>query len=212
MITIETFTYNAFDENTFILFDNTKECVIVDAGCIDSNEKNELASYITANGLKPVKLLTTHGHLDHVFGNKYVVETYNIPSEANKLDEPLMLSAKNHASMYGFACDDVPPIANALNDNDSVKFGNSELKVLHVPGHSPGSIAFHSESENFVIVGDVLFHGSIGRTDLPGGDFHTLIRSIKTKLMVLNEQTIVYPGHGEVTTIKAEKHHNPFLK
>ena len=211
MINIKTFVFNGFQENTFVLFDETKECIIIDAGCYDNSEKENLVSFIENNNLKPVKLVNTHGHIDHLLGVNFLRGKYNIPFEAHKLDEPIVCSTNEYAELFGFSFNDSPTIDNYLNEIDEIKFGNSSLEIFHVPGHSPGSLAFYSKSQEFVIVGDVLFNGSIGRTDLPGGDYDTLIHSIKTKLLNLPENVEVLSGHGNNTSIAYEKKTNPFL-
>ena len=211
MITIKAFAFNPFQENTYVLFDGTKECVIVDAGCHGPEEQNELADFISSTGLKPVLAINTHGHVDHVLGNAFVKETYNIKIAANPEDLPLFQMASQQALMYGFTIDDVPLIDQNLNDGDEITFGNSTLKVIHTPGHSKGGICLLSSEDGFVLSGDSLFQGSIGRTDLPGGNYDQLISGIKTKLLTLPPNTKVYPGHGNPSSIKWEKENNPFL-
>lgn len=211
MLKLKTFVFNPFQENTFILYDETKECVIIDAGNNDLNEKNELFSFIEKNSLTPKYILNTHCHIDHIMGNADLIEKYNIPSVAHKEDLPLMERANDMALAFGLNVKEPPKPNKYVMDEDEIKFGNSVLEVRHVPGHSPGSIAFIAKDERFAIVGDVLFKGSIGRTDLPGGDYNTLISSIKQKLFTLNDDFIVYPGHGDSTTIQHERNTNPFL-
>ena len=211
MLKIKTFVFNPFQENTFILYDETRECVIIDAGNNDLNEKTELFSFIEKNTLIPKYILNTHCHIDHIMGNADVIEKYNIPSVAHKEDLPLIERANDMALAFGFNVKEPPKPNKYVIDGDEIKFGNSVLKVRHVPGHSPGSIVFIANDERFAIVGDVLFKGSIGRTDLPGGDYNTLINSIKQKLFSLNDDFIVYPGHGDSTTIHHERNTNPFL-
>jgi len=211
MIQIDFFTFNPFQENTYILSDETKECLVIDPGCYDSFEKDELERFITDQNLKPVKLLNTHCHIDHVLGNKFVADKYKLPLELNSKEVPLLKAVKEYAPQYGIYCEPSPEAAVFLNEGDRVRFGNSELKVLFTPGHSPGSICFFNEKEKFIISGDVLFQMSIGRTDLPGGDYDTLIKSIREKLFVLDDDIKVYPGHGPMTNIGFEKKNNPFL-
>ena len=211
MITIKPFVFNPFQENTYVLFDETNECVIVDAGCHGPDEQKELADFIQKNNLKPVLAINTHGHVDHILGNAFVKKTYNIDIAGNPEDLQLIQSATQHALMYGFTIDDVPLIDRYLNDGDEITFGNSKLKVLHTPGHSKGGICLLNTEDGFILSGDTLFQGSIGRTDLPGGNYDQLIDSIKTKLLVLNPNTKVYTGHGESTSIGWEKENNPFL-
>ena len=211
MINVHFFTFNGFQENTYILSDQTKECVIIDPGCYSNQEQQELTHYITSNELIPVKLLNTHGHIDHVLGNNFVASTYNIGLEMHEKDLPTLHATPAYGTTYGFNIDPSPEPSTLLEEGDVVQFGNSELEVLFTPGHSAGHIVFVSHKDQFVINGDVLFRGSIGRTDLPGGDYNTLIESIKTKLMTLPENYVVYTGHGGSTTIGFEKNNNPFL-
>ena len=164
------------------------------------------------NRLKPVHLVNTHCHLDHVFGNKFIVDTFNLQTEASKEEEFNISNALNAANLYGIKMDAPYPIKKYLKEGEKITFGFSELEILHVPGHTAGSLVFYNKNEKIAIVGDVLFNGSIGRTDLPGGDYDTLISQIKTKLFNLPEDVIVYPGHGPHTQIGIEKRHNPFFK
>ncbi len=211
MIQVHYFTFNGFQENTYILYDETKECVIIDPGCYSNEEQTELAQYIAKHDLKPVKLLNTHCHIDHVLGNSYVANKYNIGLEMHEKDLPTLHATPEYGHLYGFHIEKSPEPSVLLKEGDKVKFGNSELDVLFTPGHSAGHIVFVARKEKFIINGDVLFMGSIGRTDLPGGDYETLINSIKTKLLTLDEDFKVYTGHGPATTIGFEKDNNPFL-
>jgi glyoxylase-like metal-dependent hydrolase (beta-lactamase superfamily II) len=211
MIHLHQFIFNDFQENTYVIWDETNECVIIDAGCYYENERNDLKKFIEGKNLKPVLLLNTHCHLDHVFGNKWVKETFQIPYYAHTDDLFLLHGMMTTARLYGFQIDLSPDPDHSLTEGEEVKFGNSSLKVLHTPGHSPGSVSLYSESNGFVIGGDVLFNGSIGRVDLPGGNYETLMQNITTKLLTLPEETKVYSGHGTVTTIGAEKRMNPFV-
>ncbi|NJK94567.1 MAG: MBL fold metallo-hydrolase [Bacteroidales bacterium] len=211
MIKIKTLVFNPFQENTYLLSDETNECIIVDAGCYGPKEFDLLINYIEKNQLNPVRLVNTHCHVDHILGIGELMQKYNIPFEANKEEDPIIADAVNHGKVFGFVLDQPPFPTHYIKEGDEIKFGNSLLKVLEVPGHSRGHIALHSEAENFVVVGDVLFRGSIGRTDLPGGDYDQLINSIYKKLLVLDRSTVVYPGHGPSTTIGQEIMTNPFL-
>jgi glyoxylase-like metal-dependent hydrolase (beta-lactamase superfamily II) len=211
MIQVHYFTFNAFQENTYVLFDESKECIIIDPGCSNGNERKALEHYINQQALKPVKLVNTHCHIDHVLGNKWVAEKYGIELYMNENDIKNLKATVAYASVFGMVCDESPEPAHLLNQGDILSFGNSQLEVLFTPGHSPGSISFYAKNEGFVVAGDVLFRGSIGRTDLPGGNMETLINSIQTQLLVLPENTIVLSGHGEQTTIGEEKKLNPFL-
>lgn len=211
MITIHFFTFGPFQENTYVLYDETKECIIIDPGCYDNAERTELAAFITDKGLKPVKLINTHCHLDHVFGNGFVADKYKLKLEINKQDQRVLDSFLTTCAMYGLNAEPSPAPSVYLEEGDVIKFGNSTLEILFTPGHSPGSITFYNREQKFMIAGDVLFYGSIGRTDLPGGNFETLISSIKNKLFPLGDDFKVYSGHGPETNIGFERMNNPFL-
>jgi glyoxylase-like metal-dependent hydrolase (beta-lactamase superfamily II) len=211
MTKIKTFVFNPFQENTFLLYDETKECIIIDAGCNEVHEFEAIDKFIEENKLVVQSIVNTHCHIDHIMGNAYLVNKYNVPSVAHKEDMPLLERSNDMALAFGFQVEE-PPIPNQfVNEGEKITFGNTELEVKHVPGHSPGSIALYCENSNFVIVGYVLFAGSIGRTDLPGGDYDTLIASINDKIFALPDETQVYPGHGEKTTVAHEKGTNPFF-
>ena len=211
MVKVVTFTFNPFQENTYLLHDETKECIIFDPGCSNSAEKKELTDYIEQNDLKPVRLINTHCHLDHIFGNKFIAEKYNLSLEIHRGEIPVLKHAPQSAAMFGINVEPSTEPSIFIEEGDIITFGNAKLKALLTPGHSPASLSFYCAEDNFIIAGDVLFHNSIGRTDLPGGDFNTLINSIRTKLFVLPDETKVYPGHMQATTIGFEKAHNPFL-
>ena len=211
MITVYSFAFGPFQENTYVLHDETGECIIIDPGCYDKQEREELSAYIALNSLKPVRLINTHCHIDHVVGNKYVSQTYNLKLEINEHDLPILNSLMMVAAMYNLQAEPSPEPSVFLNEGDKVTFGNSSLDILFTPGHSPGSITFYSISQKIMIVGDVLFYGSIGRTDLPGGNYETLIQSIQNKLLPLGDEYVVYNGHGPSTTIGFERKNNPFL-
>lgn len=208
---IKSFAFNAFQENTFIVSDETGEALIIDAGCYNETEVDALSDYLEENRLKPVKLLNTHCHIDHIVGVNSLKEKFKIPFAASLEDKYLLDTAVQQAMVLGFSITENPTIDENVEEG-VFSFGKSEFQVFAVPGHSVGSLAFYSEKDNFVIVGDVLFNGSIGRTDLPNGDYDTLINSINSKLMVLPKETVVYPGHGPSTTIGKEHDTNPFLK
>jgi len=211
MITIKTFIFNDFQENTFLLFDETDECIIIDAGCYNKDELKEITDFIKTNKLKPILLLNTHFHIDHILGVSALKQKYNIPVLGNNNDNSILETAEEYGKQFGFDKPISFKIDKNINDGDIVRFGDSELKILSVPGHTPGHLAFYSQNDNFVIVGDVLFKGSIGRTDLPGGDLDLLYKSIKEKLLTLDGLTQVLPGHGYFTTISLEKKNNPFI-
>ena len=206
------FTFNPFQENTYVLYDDTKECIIFDPGCFENSEKLELDNFIAANDLKPVRLINTHCHIDHVFGNAFVAKRYGLQLEAHKGEIPVLASCERVGEMYGIPyLEASPPISKFIEGGDVISFGNTKLEAIFTPGHSPASLSFFCREENILIAGDVLFRESIGRTDLPGGDHDTLIKSIKEKLMILEDDVRVFPGHGPETTIGWEKVRNPFL-
>jgi hydroxyacylglutathione hydrolase len=205
-------TFNQFQENTYLLHDDTNKCIVIDPGCYDQRERDQLKKYIEDNKLEVVRLLNTHCHIDHVLGNKFVADTYKVPLEIHPEDEQTLRSVPAYAPVYGFPMYAEQLAEKYLHQGDTIKFGNSELEVIFAPGHAPGHVVFYNRKEKILIGGDVLFQGSIGRTDLPGGDFDTLINSIKTQLFTLPDEVTVYPGHGPETTIGYEKKYNPFLQ
>lgn len=210
-MTLKTFVFNHFNENTYVLYDDSRECVIVDAGCDSPAEQNELTAFIADHKLKPVLLLNTHGHVDHILGNNFVKKHYQLTLAAHAADAEIMAGAPLFGEIYGFMVPPPPTIDRTLEANEVISFGNSRLKVLHTPGHSPGSVCFWEEDDRILIAGDTLFQGSIGRSDLPGGDHDQLIDNIKSKLLTLPPNTEVFCGHGPQTNIAQEKAHNPFL-
>jgi hydroxyacylglutathione hydrolase len=203
--------FSPIQVNTYILAEESGDCAIIDCGCYDKEECDEFAKFIEDKGLKPVMLLNTHSHLDHIFGNKFILERYGLRPYASELDEMNRISAPSHAMLFGLTMEEPPEPGDFITDNQIISFGKTKLLSLHVPGHTTGSIAFYSESDNCVFTGDALFAGSIGRTDLPGGNYEILMNSIRNKLFVLPPSTIVYPGHGEKTTIDNEIKTNPFF-
>lgn len=210
MLKLQSFVFNPFQENTFVLFDETKDCVIIDPGCIEETEKKELTDFIQDHDLHVKLLLNTHCHIDHVLGNYFVKEKYKTNLLIHKVEDPILKAVRVYAPNYGFYQYQETTPDGYLEEGDVVKFGQQVLKVLFVPGHAPGHIAFYDENSRILIGGDVLFYNSIGRTDLPGGDFNTLINSIHNKLFTLPDDVKVYPGHGPETTIGFEKRTNPF--
>ncbi len=210
---IKSFTFNPFQENTYVVYDDTKECIIIDPGCYTDKERDELRRFITSEELKPIKLINTHCHIDHVLGNKFASELWNLELYMNKEDLPLLENAGNIGKMYGMEDYEGSPYPkHFLAQDDTLTFGESSFKILFTPGHAPGHICLYSKENNLVIAGDVLFQGSIGRTDLPGGDHGTLINSIITQLFPLPNETQVFCGHGPATNLGYEKEHNPFLQ
>lgn len=209
---IKIFTFNQFFENTFIISDSTNECIIIDPGCYDKNEKQILQDYILSNNLVPTRLINTHCHIDHILGNNFVSKTWDLELEIHQKDIDLLKNSKDIADLYGFVNYENSPITNKfLVEGDIIEFGKSKLEVLFTPGHAPGHISLYSKNENFIISGDVLFNNSIGRTDLPGGNYNTLIDTIKSKFLCLDDSTVVYCGHGPSTTVGKERINNPFL-
>jgi hydroxyacylglutathione hydrolase len=211
MINIKQFTFNAYQENTYVLFDETGECVIIDPGMYDGAEQNQLIQFVISAELKPVLLLNTHCHLDHVFGNKVVFDTWGLKPQFHKGELPILQAIPGYAPQMGLSYELSPEPEVFLEESGEVTFGNNSLKLIFAPGHSPAHLCFYSDENNFLIGGDVLFYGSIGRTDLPGGNHELLIKSIKENLLILPEDCKVFPGHGKPTTIGFEKKHNPYL-
>lgn len=211
MASTHMFTFNPFQENTYVVFDETKECVIIDPGCFDDREKNELQRFISQNKLKPVLLLNTHSHIDHMIGNLWVTETFKIPFLMNENDLYNLNNSVQTGMKYGFVVPPSPQPHSFLNENDLVTFGNTKLKVLFTPGHSLGSISFYNEQDKWIICGDVIFKNSIGRYDFTGGNYKTLMESITKKLFELPSDTKVFSGHGPETTIGNEKKTNPYV-
>lgn len=212
MLQIQSFTFNPFQENTYLIINEQKLCWVVDPGMYDNNETNRFFSYISDNGLKPQSIINTHTHIDHIFGVSEVIKKYDIPFGINEKDSPVLNAAVASAMMFGLAFSNTPKPSFYIADNEVMKLGDDSIEVRFTPGHSPGSVSFYHAAGNWVIGGDVLFQGSIGRTDLPGGNFETLISSIKSQLLTLPEETVVYSGHGPATTVGDEKEGNPFLK
>lgn len=210
MIAIQSFVFNAFQENTYIISDKTNECVIIDPGCYDDHEKKELADYIQHHQLNVRMLLNTHCHIDHILGNDFVKQKYETKLYIHRTEEFVLNAQKILAPHYGFNRYQEARPDGYLEEGDVIAFGLQKFSVLFVPGHSPGHIAFYNEKEKVVLAGDVLFQNSVGRTDLPGGNHNTLVNSIHKKLFTLPDEVTVYPGHGGETTIGVEKRTNPF--
>ncbi|MDR1783722.1 MAG: MBL fold metallo-hydrolase [Dysgonamonadaceae bacterium] len=199
MLTVKTFVFNQVYENTYLIYDETKEAAIIDCGALDPSERAELSDFITKNELKLKHLLNTHLHLDHTFGNPYILDNYGIKPKYNIEDEEMPYK-------QGYVKTDC-----YIGDGDEIRFGNTVLKVITTPGHSPGGLSFYCEAAKCVFTGDTLFHLSIGRTDLWRGNYGVLLDSIKSKLFTLPEDTVVYPGHEETSTIGEEKMENPYF-
>ncbi|GHB56718.1 MBL fold metallo-hydrolase [Persicitalea jodogahamensis] len=212
MIQIQSFVFSPFSENTYVLFDETNEAILIDPGCYEPEEYRELSNFIKENELRPIGIFNTHAHIDHVLGVEKLKNTYKVPFALHRLDEPLLRAVKTYAPNYGFPAFDEPAVERWLEAGETITFGNSTLKIVFVPGHAPGHLAFVNDPQKFVIGGDVLFRQSIGRTDLPGGDMDTLLHSIRTQLFTLPDEYTVYAGHMQPTTIGYEKKNNPFFK
>lgn len=209
MIHIQSFTFNPFQENTYVVYTDNKLCFIIDPGCSNPVEEAGLVDFISDHNLKPVGLLNTHCHVDHILGNRFVADTYGLTPQIPALEEPLLEAAQASAEMFGISY--TPSPRPKYLPEDKIALGEEAFEILFVPGHSPGHVAFyHADSKN-LISGDVLFRSSIGRTDLPGGNTETLLKSIREKLFTLPDDTKVYAGHMQPTTIGFEKTNNPFL-
>jgi len=210
---IKRFIFNPFQENTYVLYDDSKECVIIDPGCYEVSEEIELEKFINENKLNPVILLNTHCHIDHILGNQFVAEKWGVELQMHKDDLPLLENAGQISKMYALENYSGSPYPkHFLKDGDTFSFGKSKLDVIFTPGHAPGHICFYSKQHNFIISGDVIFQMSIGRTDLPFGDYDTLINSITKKIFPLPGQTQIHCGHGPSTVLNYEREHNPFLQ
>jgi hydroxyacylglutathione hydrolase len=211
MIKVQKFVFNPFQENSYLLYDETGECIMVDMGSYTVEEKKKVLYFIENNRLQPVMIVNTHCHVDHILGNSFFKNKLKIRIAAHAGDEFLLKKAVESGTMFGLEVEAPPGIDEYLEEGKILAFGNSSLEIFHVPGHSPGSIALYCREDNFILTGDVLFSGSIGRTDLPGGDYESLIASIRGKLLDLPPGVVVYCGHGPETTIGEEKENNPFL-
>ncbi|TXH21944.1 MAG: MBL fold metallo-hydrolase [Chitinophagaceae bacterium] len=212
MLQIKQFTFNPFQENTYIVYNGHQQAAIVDPGCSTENERKQLTAFIEKNDLKPVLLLNTHCHIDHVLGNAFVSEKWGLALHIHPNEKFVLDHAPMFGEMYGIAMDAYTGPIVYLNEGSTIHIGGDVLDILFTPGHSPGSVSFYSENDGFVLSGDALFSGSIGRTDLPGGNYDTLIEAIKTQLYSLPDATKVYSGHGGGTSIGYEKRNNPFVQ
>lgn len=211
MLKIKSFVFSPIQENTYLLYDEFNNCAIIDPGCYFDAEKEQLVGFIQKNGLVPKMLLNTHCHLDHVFGNKHIAETFGLVAQIHEKEKPVLEFAPASGLMWDMPFDNYTGELIFLKGGDKIKLGEDELYIIEAPGHSPGHICFYNPKQNFLIGGDVLFNRSIGRTDLPGGNHEQLIKNIKEKLFVLPDETVVYSGHGPATTIGEEKKENPYL-
>jgi hydroxyacylglutathione hydrolase len=211
MLQIQCFTFGPFQENTYLLYNEAKKGIIIDPGCFGMEEKKALEAFITNNAIQLERLLLTHGHIDHILGNKFIFDTYGLLPEMHEADVPFIGMQTASALRFGLQTEQSPMPEKLIEAGTEIPFYNDTIKVLYTPGHSKGSISFYVEKQNFIINGDVLFQGSIGRTDLPGGDYNEIIDTIRHILFVLPDETVVYSGHGPATMIGSEKVSNPFL-
>lgn len=212
MISVHKFVFNDFMENTYLLWEEDGTGLIIDPGCGKPAEQQALLDFIGENGIRPGRIVNTHAHIDHVLGVGMLGAHFSIPFTIHRMDLPLLERSTDQASMFGLDLAEPVRADEFVEDGETIAVGSSRLKVLHLPGHSPGGIGLYCEARNFIIVGDVLFHGSIGRTDLPGGDYRVLMSSIRNKLLRLSDDCTVYSGHGPDTTIGTERASNPFLQ
>jgi hydroxyacylglutathione hydrolase len=212
MLTVKAFSFNPVQENTYILYNEKKRCCIIDPGCYFPEERDQLKSFVDKNALMPVLLVNTHCHLDHVFGNKFVHDTWGLILHIHKKERELLDMAPATGALWQLPFENYHGKLAFIEEDSTINIGDDELQVRFTPGHSPGHVCFYDEAEGFAISGDVLFSGSIGRTDLPGGDFDILINSIQTQLFTMPDDTKIYSGHGPMTTIGIEKTNNPFVK
>lgn len=214
MLKVKKFTVNPVQENCYVVSDETKEAVIIDCGCFDEFEWDDIEIYIKNNGLKPVHLLNTHLHFDHCLGNHFAYKTFGLKPEASIKDSSTYDNMRNQLRMF-LGTDELyheqPAIGRDLKQNDKVEFGKTVFDVIETPGHTPGGICFYCKEDGMLWAGDTLFRGSIGRTDLPGGNYRELVYGIAEKLLTLPEDTQVYCGHGPSTSIGFEKDNNPYL-
>ncbi|MCK4879005.1 MAG: MBL fold metallo-hydrolase [Bacteroidales bacterium] len=211
MLTIESLVFNAFQVNTYLVRNEKGDCLVIDPAFYSPDEINTFDRYITSNGLNIIGQLNTHCHVDHVLGVQHMQTTYKCPLRAHPDESNLLNNVPLMGDIYGLQVEPLSGIDKPIGDNASIEIGDDFLKAILVPGHSPGSLSFYYPEGGFVITGDALFQGSIGRTDLPGGDYDTLISSIRNRLLTLPPETTVYPGHGDPTTIGDEASNNPFL-
>lgn len=212
MIKTKMFTFNTFMVNTYLLYDESCEAVLVDAGCADEEERQEVVGFLSKHNLKLVRNINTHCHIDHILGNSFIAQKFGIGPEYHPDSAPMIVHAPEIAASFGYRLNGQPQPVALLQEGVPVKFGNSSVRVIHTPGHADGSVCFYSQPDGFVITGDVLFRDTIGRTDLPTGNFDLLMQSIRGKLFTLPDETVVLPGHGPETTIGYEKINNPFIR
>jgi glyoxylase-like metal-dependent hydrolase (beta-lactamase superfamily II) len=212
MLLVDLFTFNPFQENTYIVSNEQKQCWIIDPGMSNRQEEEAFLNFIQSKEFRPQAIINTHAHIDHILGIDFVSEKYSIPFYLHEKELPILNNASNTAKMFGFDYKGVATKPILLRNEKEITLGKENIEIKLVPGHSPGSIALYSSADKWVISGDALFQNSIGRTDLMMGDYDTLIHSIQSQLMILEEETTVYSGHGDTTKIGIEKNNNPFLQ
>lgn len=212
MLEIKTFTFNPYQENTYLLYDELGNCAIIDPGMYGEADEKALTTFISTHNLTPKMLLNTHCHIDHVLGNNFIFNQYGLYPQFHEGELPVLIEVQNYAPQMGFRYDISPIGETFLPEEGSIFIGQDELKLIYAPGHSPAHLCFYHASQKFLIGGDVLFRNSIGRTDLPGGNHELLLKNIKEKIYTLPDETIVYPGHGPSTTVGFEKATNPFIR
>ncbi|SUX47995.1 MBL fold metallo-hydrolase [Chryseobacterium indoltheticum] len=212
MFQIQAFVFNFASENTYVLFNENKNAWLIDPGNMNEQETQAISNFITENNLNIQKIVLTHAHIDHVLGLQWAYDTFKVPVTMHQDDKEVLDMFQISGMRFGFTLDHIKVDLNYIKEGDELDFDGEKFKIYHVPGHSPGSVVYHNETQKFMISGDVLFEGSIGRTDLYKGNYDQLIEGIKTKLFVLDEETQVFSGHGNPTTIGFEKQYNPFLK
>jgi len=212
MLHVHSFVFNAFRENTYLVYDGDGNCAIFDPGMSNPAEERMFADFLAEKKLTPVALYNTHCHVDHVLGNRFVHDRYGLTPQFHEGEVPVLVAVANSAPVYGLRYEASPIPDTFLVENQEVNIGEDRLRLLLVPGHSPAHLCFYAERDSFLIGGDVLFRNSIGRTDLPGGDHGQLLDNIRRKIYTLPDGTVVHPGHGPSTTVGFEKQSNPFVK
>ena len=209
---VKTFVFNPIQENTYIVWDSTKECIVIDAGNSSPCEDKVLAEFIEEQGLRPVLAVNTHCHFDHILGVEFLRDTYGVKFAASSADNDILGSAKQHCAMFGIAPYALPERVDIdLATMPEVRFGNTVLRVIPTPGHTPGCVSLLHEESKTLFTGDTLFRESIGRTDLPGGDYPTIIKSILGAILPLGDEVTIYPGHADKSNIGHESMYNPFV-
>ncbi|HPD64804.1 MAG TPA: MBL fold metallo-hydrolase [Bacteroidia bacterium] len=212
MLKVKKFIFNSFGENTYLVYNTSGEAVVIDPGMSDSGEEKQFISFLNDNKLKIIGLINTHCHIDHISGNRFIADTFQVGLSAHQGEMLNIQIADQQAVLFGMPKSNTPVISEFLEEGDEIKIDESSLKVLHTPGHTRGGISLYAEKEGFIVCGDLIFRGSIGRVDLPGGDYDTILKSIMMKIFTLPENTIIYSGHGDETTVGFEKKFNPFFR